>query len=319
MKYNSPLVLQRADPFVYRHTDGYYYFTGSIPSYDRIELRRSKTINGLSTAQPVDIWHKHEHGPMGNHIWAPELHYLDGKFYIYFGAGEAENKWALRPYVLECQGQDPMKDEWRELGMMQRTANDESSFTGFSLDGTVFEAAGERYYVWAEKVGFGNGLLTSNLYIAKMATPCSLSTPAMELTTPDYDWERVGFWVDEGPAALIKNGRVFLTFSSSATGACYCMGMMEADEGADLLDRNSWKKSRYPVLKTDAELGIFGPGHNCFTVAEDGETVLSVYHARPYEKIVGDPLYDPNRHAHVMEVGFDAEGRPVFEFPREDA
>lgn len=318
MKYNSPLVEQRADPHVYRHTDGWYYFTGSVPSYDRIELRRSKTINGLTTAETVDVWHKHEHGPMGNHIWAPELHYLDGKFYIYFGAGEAENKWALRPYVIECEGQDPMRDPWRELGMMQRADDDESSFTGFSLDGTVFEADGKRYYVWAEKVGFGNGLLTSNLYIAEMATPWKLKTPAMLLTTPDYDWERIGFWVDEGPYALITDKKIFVTFSSSATGACYCMGMMEADRGADLLDRNSWRKSRHPVLETDAERGVFGPGHNCFTVAEDGETVLSIYHARPYEKIVGDPLYDPNRHAHVMEVSFDSDGRPVFDLSAQE-
>ena len=73
----------------------------------------------------------------------------------------------------------------------------------------------------------------------------------MQLTTPDYDWERVDFWVNEGPAVIKNNGKIYITFSASATGACYCMGMMEADEDSDLLDRNSWKKSRYPVLKTD--------------------------------------------------------------------
>ncbi len=83
---------------------------------------------------------------------------------------------------------------------------------------------------------------------------------------------------------------------------------------ADLLDRNSWKKSRYPVCQTDEEKKIYGPGHNSFTVAEDGVTPLCIYHARPYEEIVGDPLYDPNRHAHVMKVVFDEDGRPVFDF-----
>jgi GH43 family beta-xylosidase len=89
--------------------------------------------------------------------------------------------------------------------------------------------------------------------------------------------------------------------------------MMEADEDTDLLDRNSWKKSRYPVLETDYKKNIYGPGHNSFTFAEDG-TPLSIYHARDYKKIVGDPLYDPNRHARVMEVKFDDNGKPVFEF-----
>ena len=91
------------------------------------------------------------------------------------------------------------------------------------------------------------------------------------------------------------------------------MGMMEADEDSDLLDRNSWKKSRYPVLQTDYEKKIYGPGHNSFTVDENGNP-LCIYHARPYEEIVGDPLYDPNRHAMGMEVKFDADGRPVFSF-----
>ena len=35
-KYNDPLVLGRADPYVYKHTDGYYYFTATYPAYDRI-------------------------------------------------------------------------------------------------------------------------------------------------------------------------------------------------------------------------------------------------------------------------------------------
>lgn len=316
MIYNAPLVPQRADPYVYRHTDGYYYFTGSVPAYDCIELRRSKTINGLTDAETAIVWKKHDSGIMSKHIWAPEIHFLDGKFYIYFAAGEAEDIWKIRPYVLECQGDDPMKDEWRELGKIQRADGDITSFTGFSLDATVFEHEGERYYIWAEKTSFGNGHLASNLYIAKMETPWKLKTHGMLLTTPDYDWERIGHWVDEGPAVLIKNGKIFVTFSSSATGACYCMGMMEADCGSDLLDRNSWRKSRYPVLETNAELGVYGPGHNSFTVAEDGETVLCIYHARPYEKIVGDPLYDPNRHAHVMEVSFGDDGRPVFEYKK---
>lgn len=98
----------------------------------------------------------------------------------------------------------------------------------------------------------------SNLYIARMERPNKLATVQELLTTPDYDWERVGFWVDEGPAVLKKDGKLFLTFSSSATGACYCMGMLSASEDADLLDPASWKKERYPVVKTDAKKGIYG-------------------------------------------------------------
>lgn len=308
---NTPIVAQRADPFIYKHTDGYYYFTGSVPSYDAIELRRAKTINELQNAETCNVWHKHETGPMSQHIWAPEIHYLDGKWYIYFAASEVDDIWKLRPYVLECKGQDPLKDDWLELGQMQAAEGDTKTFIDFSLDGTVFETNGKRYFCWAEKTG--GQFAASNLYLAEMASPNKLKSAQFMLTTPDYDWERIDFWVNEGPAAIKNNGKVYITFSASATGACYCMGMMEAGENSDLLDRNSWKKSRYPVLETDYDKGIYGPGHNSFTVAEDG-TPLSVYHARDYEKIIGDPLYDPNRHARVMEVKFDEVGKPLFEY-----
>ena len=60
--------------------------------------------------------------------------------------------------------------------------------------------------------------------------------------------------------------------------------------------------------------GVFGPGHNSFVKAEDGVTDLCIYHARPYDEIVGDPLYDPNRHAMVMKVHYDENDLPVFKY-----
>ena len=307
--YIKPLIEQRADPYVYKHIDGYYYFTASVPTYDYIELRRANTIEELPSASTAAVWRRHESGPMSEHIWAPEIHFLDNKWYIYFAAGEKEDIWKIRPYVLECSGNDPMVDPWIEKGMMQKADNDPYSFTDFSLDATVFEHKGKRFFIWAQKVGGEKGI--SNLYIAEMESPIKLKTVQVLLTTPDYNWERVDFWVNEGPAVIKRNGRIFVTFSASATGACYCMGLLEASEDADLLDPQAWKKSRYPVFATTPERNIFGPGHNSFTVSEEGEDLM-IYHARPYEKIVGNPLYDYNRHAMVMKLKWNNDGTPNF-------
>ena len=100
LKFNEPWILQRADPYVYEK-DGWYYFTASVPAYDSIVLRRAKKLADLPQAEEVIIWKKHESGPMSKHIWAPELHYLEGKWYIYFAGGEEEDIWKIRPYVLE--------------------------------------------------------------------------------------------------------------------------------------------------------------------------------------------------------------------------
>lgn len=311
VKYNEVWIAQRADPYVYKHSDGYYYFTASIPAYDGIVLRRSKTLFGLAEAEEVEIWHKHESGPMSYHIWAPELHYLNNCWYIYFAGGEKEDVWNIRPYVLECKDQDPLTGTWTELGKMKRADDDEFSFEAFSLDATIFENKGKHYYVWAEKVGVGRQI--SNLYIAEMERPDKLKTVQVLLTTPDYDWERVNFWVNEGPSVVKKNGKLFLTYSASDTGPAYCMGMLTADENSDLLDPLSWKKERYPVLKTDEAKGIYGPGHNSFTKDEEGQDIM-VYHARVTSEIVGNPLYNPDRHAMLMKLEWDEEGRPVFQF-----
>lgn len=73
-----------------------------------------------------------------------------------------------------------------------------------------------------------------------------------------------------------------------------------------------YEKERYPVLSSNAEAGVYGPGHNSFTTDEDGNDIL-VYHARTETEIVGDPLYNPNRHTMLMKFGW-RDGRPVFDY-----
>lgn len=310
--YNQPIIEQRADPYVYKHIDGYYYFTATVPDYDCIILRKSKELKELSKAKEKIIWRKHDAGDMSYHIWAPELHYIDGVWYIYFAASRTEKKWHIRPFVLKCLDKDPIEGTWIELGKMQCADDDEFSFRSFSLDGTVFENKGEYYYIWAEKVGVGK--MISNLYIAKMETPWKLKTIQVLLSTPDYDWERIEYWVNEGPAVLKHKDKIFLTFSASSTGACYCVGMMYAHMDSDLLDPASWTKLRYPVLKSDKEKGIYGPGHNSFTKSEDNKKDIMVFHARQYDEIDGDPLLDPNRHTMYLEVEWSKDGFPSFPY-----
>ncbi len=309
--YNVPFIEQRADPYVLRADDGTYYFTASVPAYDKIILRHSDTLEGLKDAEEVTVWTKHESGEMSRHIWAPELHFLFGKWYIYFAAGERDDMWKIRPFVLECQGSDPLTDEWVEKGKMQRSDDDIYSFDAFSLDSTILENKGENYFIWAEKVSVG--IQISNLYIARMESATKLATAQVLLTTPDYDWERVDIWVNEGPAVIKNNGRIFVTYSASATGECYCMGMLSIGEDEDILDPRAWKKERQPVLRSDREKGFYGPGHNSFTYLPDG-TPICVYHARTYLDIIGDPLYDPNRHTMLMKVVWDEKGYPVFDY-----
>ncbi len=302
-------IRERADPYVYRQTDGTYYFTASVPAYDRIVLRRANELAALADAPETVVWRRHASGPMSCHIWAPELHRIDGKWYLYFSAGHSEDIWRIRPYVLVCEGDDPLTCRWRELGPLRSAEEDAFSFRAFSLDATVFAHRGRRYCVWAEKVGVGRQI--SNLYIAEMAAPDRMKTAQVMLSTPDYAWERVGFWVNEGPAFVRHGERVFLTYSASDTGTAYCVGMLSANGDANLLDPASWTKSRVPVLAGSEALGVYGPGHNTFTTDASGNDIM-VFHARTAPETGGNPLYDSGRHAMLLRVRWSAAGEPVF-------
>mgnify|MGYP001954860481 FL=1 len=305
-EYPDPLVEQRADPYILKHTDGYYYFTGSYPLYDRIVLRRAKTISELPAAEEVVIWEKHESGIMSEHIWAPELHYINEKWYIYFAAGERDDVWAIRPYVLECGDENPLTGKWVEKGQIN------TNFQSFSLDATTFEHNGIRYLIWAQKV---NNDTISNLYIAKMSNPWTIEGKQVLLSTPEYEWEYQGFYVNEGPAVIKRNGYIFVAYSASATDDRYAVGLLSAKENSDLLNPASWTKSKEPVFVTSEETKQYGPGHNSFTVTEDGSSDLIVYHARPYKEIVGNSLYDYNRHARVQRIFWNSDGTPYFGTP----
>ena len=113
VKYLSPLAPQRADPYLCKR-NGKYYFTATCPLYDRLEIRCADTVNGIATAKSRVVWMKHETGELASHIWAPELHYIMGKWVIYFAAGHYPDIWDIRPYALICKGQDPITDEWAE-------------------------------------------------------------------------------------------------------------------------------------------------------------------------------------------------------------
>ncbi|WP_223115529.1 glycoside hydrolase family 43 protein [Luteimonas suaedae] len=311
MTLRNPLIRNRADPCILRHQDGHYYFTASVPEYDRIELRRAKSLSGLADAAPVTIWGAPPEGPASALIWAPEVHHIDGVWYVYFAAAPSreirDGLFQHRMYALRNANADPLQGGWEELGRV------ETGIDSFSLDATSFAHRGRRYYVWAQKHPDVPG--NSNLYIAPMATPWQLAGPPVLLSRPELDWEVQGFLVNEGPAALVRHGRVFLSYSGSATDARYCMGLLHADAGADLLDPANWQKSPQPMFATDVEREVFGPGHNGFTVSEDGRQDLLVYHARNYRDIEGDPLWNPDRHTCVQPLHWDADGMPVFGRP----
>jgi len=117
---------------------------------------------------------------------------------------------------------------------------------------------------------------------------------------------------------LKRNGKVFLSYSGSATNHFYCMGLLWMHEGADPMDPASWQKLPKPVFSTSERTKMYGPGHNSFSKDAEGRDVL-IYHARIYKEIEGDPLQDFNRHAWMQYFSWNESGFPVFGEPSPEA
>lgn len=309
--YTNSLVAQRADPHIYKHTDGYYYFTATVPAYDRIILRRATTLQGLASAPETTIWTRHTTGEMANHIWAPEIHYINNKWYIYFAAGHSDDQWRIRMYVLENASANPLQGTWTERGRIV------TSWDSFALDATTFIHNGVRYLAWAQSESGINA--NSSIYIARLgANPWQITGTQVRISTPTLSWETRGYRVNEGPAVVVRNGRVFMTFSASATDANYCIGLLTASAGANLLSASSWTKTSTPVFQSNSRTGEWGPGHNSFTVSEDGQSDILVYHDRSYQNIAGDPLNNPDRRTRIQKFYWNADGTPNFGIPVDD-
>ena len=313
---------QRADPYIL-WKDGWYYFTASVPEYDRLVLRKARTLKELPDAVEKVVWVRHAEGDMSCNIWAPEIHFVDGAWRIYFAAARAgadeKGCYDHRIYVLENASVDPMDGAFTEMGRVK------TGWESFSLDSTTVSYGGKRYFIWAQRDYEIPG--NSNLYIAEMKNALELKLPAVRLSIPEYDWECQGpavrlsipeydwecqgYLVNEGPACLIHNGRLFLTYSGSATDERYAVGLLTLKEGGDPLDPEAWEKSPVPVMVTEEKNGLYGPGHNSFTVDEEGRDLI-VFHARPYPGFHGDALSDPNRHCFLRGVAYTEDGIPVF-------
>ena len=324
-QYANPFIQQRADPCILKGNDGYYYFTASYPmlgggdknGYDKIVLRRSETIEGLAKAEEITIWDCDDHSNNEfRYIWAPEIRLVDDQYYVFYTSSIAgDNTWGIRPHVLQCTNADDIMNpaSWQAMGLMQANSGDTQAFTAFSLDMTVLENQGRWYVIWPQSNDY------SSLFIAEIdkEEPWKCISNSVKISIPEYSWERQAENVNEGPSVIKNKGKIYVAFSAAGTGPEYCVGLLSIDEEADMLDAASWKKQGYPVLTSADVPGEYGPGHNSFTVDEDGNDIF-VYHARGqqcYDKKCewanAGSLWDPCRDARLKRVHWAADGTPI--------
>ncbi|MBR07204.1 MAG: alpha-N-arabinofuranosidase [Rickettsiales bacterium] len=266
--FTNPLLSTGPDPWIV-FQDGYYYYTNTLG--DRLKLWRTNSIGQLSQADTMTVWRKPDEGPNSANIWAPEIHKIEGKWYIYYTATDESddgdhNRWV---FVLENSSEDPFQGVWVDKGKIN------TNYSG--LDGSTFEHNGQRYFVYSAYIG-----PQSVLCISEMINPWTISEFQPELAFPEYEWEKLGGrQILEGPQFLIgPKDKMFIIYSASACWSDnYSLGMLTAPKEANPLDPNSWTRSTEPVFIKAPENNVYATGHNSFFKSPDGTEDWILYHA----------------------------------------
>lgn len=308
--FTNPLLPAGADPYSI-HKDGYYYYTHS--TQNNLTIWKTKNLADLATAEKKVVWTPPAGTAYSKELWAPEIHHINGKWYMYFAADDGKND-NHRMYVIENSSKDPLQGTWEFKGKVNLPDDK------WAIDADVFEHQGKSYIIWSGWEGDVN--VQQNVYIAKLKNPWTTEGKRVKISGSDFDWEKHGDLndknnpphvnVNEGPQFLAHKDKVFIIYSASGCWTdFYALGMLQASGKSDLLDPKSWKKSTQPVFKQSAENKVYAPGHNSFFKSPDGREDWILYHANP-EPGQG---CGGHRSPRAQKFTWNADGTPNFGIP----
>ncbi|HTE24574.1 glycoside hydrolase family 43 protein [Flavitalea sp.] len=307
--FSNPLLPAGADPWsIYQ--DGYYYYTHTVGN--RLVIWKTKNLADLKVAPSKTIWTPPAGTMYSRQIWAPEIHFINKKWYVYFAADDGKNE-NHRMYVLENASKDPMEGEWIFKGKVSDPSDK------WAIDGSVFEYKNQMYMIWSGWESDKNG--EQDIYIAKLKNPWTIEGKRSRIGSPIYDWEQHGDLndannprhvnVNEGPQMLQNKDKVFIIFSASGCWTeYYSLGMLEL-KGKNLLDSASWMKRKEPLFVASEKNGVFAPGHNSFFKSPNNKENWILYHANsaPGQGCGGF------RSPRAQKFSFKEDGTPYFGEP----
>lgn len=303
----NPLLPSGADPWSIHH-DGWYYYTHTTGR--NVTLWKTRNLAELPTAENKVVWTPPATGPYSKEIWAPELHRLNGKWYILVAADDGQNR-NHRLWVLENTAADPLTGTFTMKGQL-KTPDDK-----WAIDGSIFEHRGKLYLVWSGWEGDENG--EQDIYLCRLKNPWTAKGQRVRISMPTMDWEKDGtiprpgpddkpvVLVNEGPQPLTRDGKLFMIYSASGCWTeSYALGMLEVRGRKNLRNPANWTKHPQPVFKAKNVQGTHAAGHNSFFKSPDGTEDWILYHANP-ELGQGCGM---NRSPRMQKISWTPDGRP---------
>ncbi|KXN87392.1 Extracellular exo-alpha-(1-_5)-L-arabinofuranosidase [Leucoagaricus sp. SymC.cos] len=223
----------------------------------------------------------------------------EGAWFIYYSAGTSGTLDNQRLHALRGSSTNIWDSTWSFAGRITIPNRDV-----WAIDGTVLVLGSTRYLVYSSWDG-----ANQCLYISQMTSATTVGN-TVKISTPQYDWEKVGANVNEGPAAIYQSGRTWIVYSaSSCTGTGYKLGRLELT-GSDPMNPASWTKYANPVFQSAN--GNYQPGHNGFFLGPSATETWIVYHANH----VSPGTCDGSRYTMVQQVTWHTDGTPNLGVPR---
>ncbi len=297
LTFTNPLG-QGQDPWVIQWQGSYLLARSSGNS---VWIDKANELPDVHASDPASTSVRAWQAPGGTNysqqIWAPELHQIDGKWYVYVAASDGNNA-THRMHVLERDDPNPMG---------RFTYKGELATAGWAIDGTVLQWQGQLYFIWSGWPGSTDG--QQYLYIAPMSDPLTISGSRSIISTPQYAWEKFGMPINEGPEILIHDGQLRIIYSASGYWTQeYSLGQLTYDGSGSVLSAANWVKSPTPVFQKTA--AVVGVGHASFVKSPDGTQDWIVYHSHP------SPGGDPDQRViRIQPFTYNVDGSPNFGAP----
>jgi GH43 family beta-xylosidase len=294
--FSNPIAPSGADPWIIRHGDDYFLVQSR---HSQVFVARAANPVDIGISPWIPVWTPPSGKAYSKEVWAPELHYLRNRWFIYVAADDGKNDHH-RIYVLEGGSQNP-QDPFIFRGELKLPDD------GWAIDGSVLTLSNRLYFIWSGWADSSN--VDQRIYIAELSDPLTVKGRRTCLSVPQYEWEKRDGppWVNEGPEALSHDGHLFIIYSASGSWADnYCLGRLTF-AGGDPLRAESWVKQPAPVFSRTPD--VFGPGHCCFVKLPDGTEDWIIYHVAKYSKAGW------NRNLRAQKFTWRADGSPDFGIP----
>ncbi len=313
-----------ADPSIVFH-DGYYYYTyaNGYNGGQGLWMAKAANLCDIGKVEPILIWSQKltGQGKEMTALWAPQLYFMDGRWYIYAAAQTSKDtaSGADRrfPYVWVGQVDEPT-GPYEYFGCMENIDPDAYTY----LSPRVIKHGGKWYMFMS---GFytqsDTNPHTQRMRVCELASPTKMASKQIVISSPCYYYEydpadkAMTKGIMEGPYPFYTpNGDLYMIFAAGHTRTdYYATGIMRFNgtENDSLLDASKWEKFPEPLQYANLDNFVYSPGAMIVTTSPSGSKYYGVYHAKEYHL----SAYSMRR-MHMQEITFDENGFPTMDDPQ---